>query len=134
MESFQDRSIQVGKKIRAYVNLHKQGWFSIVDMETGLVCGYAQSCLIKDAVFYVSDKGRERVRKSGRKLVHAWVRGIYMGSDIEKEECSNALQYNPYYHKGFTDQNGHVVEFAELALLKDKKVYVRDEEDEHRHL
>lgn len=126
MESLHGRSIKPGQKIKAYVNLHQQGRFSIVDVKTGLVCGYVENCLIEDAVFYVSDTGRERVRSSGRKLVHAWVRGIYVDSNIHFNGCTEPVEYNPYYHEQFTDKHGFAVYGAPLALLKDKKIYIEE--------
>ncbi|MED4068615.1 hypothetical protein [Priestia megaterium] len=125
MEIFKDRKLEVDQKVRVYVNLHKQGMFSIVDMKTGLVCCYARTCLIKDATFYVSESGREKVRKTKQKLVHAWVRGIFQGADLEPQEYNTEYQYNPYFHEGFTNSDGYIITEAPFAYMSNKKVFVR---------
>lgn len=131
MEAFQHRTLKPGQRVRVYVNLHKQGMFSIVDTKTGLVCAYAKSCLISDAIFFVSDKGREKVRKTGQKLVHAWVRGIFQEADLEQiEEYKEVYEYNPYHHEGFTNSEGRVINDAPFAIMADKKVYIRSSEND----
>lgn len=130
VEVFKDRKLEVGQKVRVYVNLHKQGMFSIVDMKTGLVCCYAKTCLIKDATFYVSESGREKVRKTKQKLVHAWVRGIFQEADLELHEYDTECQYNPYYHDGFTNNDGYIITEAPFAYMSNKKVYVRSESND----
>lgn len=124
MESFQGRTVKPGQKVRVYVNLHKQGMFSIVNMQTGLVCGYAKNCLVSQAVFFTSEKGREQVRRTRQKLVHAWVRGIFEGADLEQDEYEEAYEYNPYYHEGFTNADGRIIQDAAFAFLSDKKVFI----------
>lgn len=133
MERFKNRKLEVGQKVRVYVNLHKQGMFSIVDMKTGLVCCYAKKCLLKDATFYVSESGKEKVRKTKQKLVHAWVRGIFQGADLDLDDFETEFQYNPYYHEGFTNSDGHIITEAPIAYMSNKKVYVRrDQREKHK--
>lgn len=121
----QGRTIKPGMKVRVYVNLHKQGRFSVVDMKTGLVCGYTSSCLLKDAIFHVSESGRQKVLETKHKMVHAWVRGIYMGSELERpENTTKEVSYNPYTQERFMDAEGNIIETAEHAFFSNKKVYV----------
>ncbi|MGE7305689.1 hypothetical protein ACQKJG_17865 [Priestia megaterium] len=126
MEMLHDRTLEIGQKVRVYVNLHKQGRFSIVDTRSGLVCGYASSCLLEDAHFYVSPSGREKVRKTKHKMVHAWVRGIFKGADLEGEGFTEAVSYNPYKNETFIDSEGEDVHYAEQAYFTNKKVYLQE--------
>lgn len=125
MEMLHGRTIEPGQRVRVYVNLHKQGRFSVVDMKTGLVCGYTSSCLLKDAIFHVSESGRQKVIDTKTKMVHAWVRGTYVGSELERPETTKTeVKYNPYANKGFVDSDGTIIESADLAYFKDKKVFI----------
>jgi hypothetical protein len=125
LEMIHGRTIEPGQKVRVYVNLHKQGRFSIVDMKTGLVCGYASNCLLKDAIFHVSQSGRQKVIDTKAKLVHAWVRGIYLGSDLERpEQITSEVNYNPYVNNGFVNSESDVITNADLAYFTNKKVFI----------
>lgn len=126
MEVVKGRSIEIGQRVRVYVNLHKQGRFSIVDMKSGLVCCYVSNCLLENAIFHVSETGKDQVRKTKRKLVHAWVRGTYLGGDINRpQRLTKEIQYNPYYHDGFTDTKGHIIKEAAQAYFENKKVFIQ---------
>lgn len=125
MELVTGRKIEIGQRVRVYVNLHKQGRFSIVDMKTGLVCCYTSNCLLEDAVFHVSENGRKQVIKTKRKMVHAWVRGTYLGSDLEQPPTLNKeVVYNPYLHEGFVNTKGEIIKGAKQAYFTNKKVYM----------
>jgi hypothetical protein len=119
------RTIEKGDLVRVYVNLHQQGRFSVVNVKTGLVCGYATSLLLQDAVFHVSESGRLQVIETRCKKVHAWVKGVFLEDDIRRpSELTEEVKYNPYLHKGFTDTNGTIVTYANQAFLSDKQVYI----------
>jgi hypothetical protein len=127
LELVPGRTIEVGQKVRVYVNLHKQGRFSIVDMKTGLVCGYTSSCLLKDAIFHVSESGRQKVIDTKTKMVHAWVRGIFLGSDLEQpERTQKEVRYNPYLNEGFVNREGSIITTSELAYFTNKKVFIQE--------
>jgi hypothetical protein len=127
LELVPGRTIEVGQKVRVYVNLHKQGRFSIVDMKSGLVCAYTSNCLLKDAIFHVSPSGRQKVIDTKTKMVHAWVRGIYMGSDLKQPEITKEeVRYNPYLNEGFIDQKGIMVTNSNYAYFTNKKVFIEE--------
>lgn len=74
MTPVKNRTIDYGCRVKVYRNLHKKGrWYSI--MQFGLVVAHAQQLMLGDAVFKVSQAGRRRVLKTGRKNVHAFVTG-----------------------------------------------------------
>lgn len=71
----------VGRKVRIYRNLSPrykargQVVWSVMDDESGLVLGHATHVGLADATFRVSEAGRQRVLRTGRKAVHAVVVG-----------------------------------------------------------
>ena len=124
MEMVQGRTLVPGQRVRVYVNLHKQGRFSIVDLKTGLVCAYATSCLIEDATFHVSVTGREKVRREKRKMVHAWVRGVFKeGEGRKPTNLLTTVHYNPYENETFVS-NGNSVTTSNQAYFENKQVYI----------
>jgi hypothetical protein len=92
--------------VDVYWNLHRK-CFSIRSM--GLVVGHARSFVLSDARFKVSAKGRDRVRQTRRKEVHAVVRGtlvhwVGIGDDYEAltlDPDAGPVTYNPYTHDTF---------------------------------
>jgi hypothetical protein len=61
---------------------------------------------LTDVTFHVQPAGRERVRRTGRKNVHAYVKGDYdtvMINNLTNEELDNgrAITYNPYKYDSF---------------------------------
>lgn len=119
------RQVETGQKVKVYVNLHKQGRFSVADVKTGLVCGYTSNCLLKDPIFHVNENGRQCVLNQKRKMVHAWVRGLFVASDVDQpESLQKKVNYNPYHTEWFQDQDGCKVETASYAYFTNKKVYI----------
>ena len=94
------------EKVRVYWNLHKHKW-SVQSCKTGLVTDHKQHITLQDAKFVVRKGGQERVRKEGKKNVHAFAVGYIRNID-EKfiGMCDwDRVKYNPYtddyfMHKG----------------------------------
>ncbi len=86
---------------RVYRNLHRQLW-SIQGYVTGKgwrVVGHADSCVGTTGVkFVVNQTGRERVRREGRKNVHAFaeVGNIVRGIGNITYRYPTPIRYNPY--------------------------------------
>jgi len=79
-----------------------------------------------DPVFIVSKKGNERVRKEGRKNVHAVIHGTRMsGCDKDAQKSKNTksewyrITYNPYKHRDFVlaDDESKAVRSAIIATI-----------------
>lgn len=111
-------------RVRVYRNLHKH-CYSIVAMQgpdKGRVVAHANTVLLHDAVFKVSEKGRQRVLKEKRKNVHAFVVGEWKGPYPVLEEsvvkCLVPVTYNPYKYKDF------VTVGSERPVRKAKIVYL----------
>ena len=74
-------------RIRAYYNLHRK-CFSVQDYKTGLVIEHTDKLFMTNAMFVVRKSGNERVKKEGKKNVHAFVNGIRHDKSID----TNPLQ------------------------------------------
>lgn len=89
-------------RIRAYYNLHKK-CFSVQDYKTGKVVEHTNELYLSNALFVVRKSGNERVKKEGRKNVHAFVNGIrHSNSEDAPLGSSYQVSYNPhtmdYFH------------------------------------
>jgi len=102
-----------------YFNLHKNV-FSVKDVKTGLVAGdHKEMVIVKNAVFKVSEAGRQRVLIEGVKNVHAGVKGeLGVFSDVD---TANMVQvtYNPKKYDSFvTVDSFRPLKGAEMVLMR----------------
>lgn len=107
-------------KVDIYRNLHKDCYSirSRNPSDYGRVIGHTKLAVVVNATFPVRSKGRDLVRKTKRKNVHAFVRG-------DLSECAapvliqnrKPVTYNPYTHDGFMC-NGQIVTQADAVILK----------------
>lgn len=89
----------INKRVEVYFNLHKK-CYSVRDKKSRLVIAHLDSIALKDVVFKVSEKGRQRVLKEKRKNVHAVIEGTIC-CPVEIEALSTKVTYNPYKYKSF---------------------------------
>ena len=84
-------------RIRAYYNLHKK-CFSVQDYQSGLVIEHTDKLFVTNAMFVVRKSGNERVKKEGKKNVHAFVNGIRskLKQGMMPEFASYKVRYDPY--------------------------------------
>ena len=95
-------------KVDVYWNLHKNLW-SV--RHKGKVIAHMGSLALQDVTFRVQPAGRARVRKEGKKNVHAFASGTYNfpGSSellrsVNQDHSSvlvRRITYNPYQHESF---------------------------------
>jgi len=115
-------------KVAVYFNLHKKT-FSIKALEgdnKGKVIGYSDDVVVDNAVFKVSEAGRNRVLQEKRKNVHAYVIGE-LKSIIEAAICGEKITYNPYLYNSFvTAMNKTAVFNAKevFMICRDKKAQI----------
>ena len=97
-----------GDRVEVYRNLHN-GTFSI--RRNGKVVKHLENWMtlcLQDVKFAVQPAGREKVRREGKKNVHAYIRGTvikaeeYNFSETFKEKCDLWVTYNPYQDDTFT--------------------------------
>ena len=133
------------RRTKVYFNLHKKLW-SLKCMDSGPDYGrvkeHATAVHLLDVVPKVSDAGRERVRREGKKNVHAGLVGrLNSFSDTQRSidkayihrinnKRSNPtwreIIYNPYLHTSFVYKDDTTpFRGAREALLLDKRVFVR---------
>jgi hypothetical protein len=109
MSKLRNGKLNHGDRIEVYRNLHNDT-FSI--RRNGKVVKHLsnwQSLFLKDAKFAVQPAGREKVRREGKKNVHAFIRGTYIAPSTMpystsefKTKCSEWVTYNPYQNDHFT--------------------------------
>ena len=87
--------------VRVYWNLHKGCW-SVQDRKTGRVVKHVEACTLADVKFIVRPAGREKVRREGKKNVHAFAVGyIAQEQDIDSSAYHHKVSYNPYKNDFF---------------------------------
>ena len=88
-------------RVRVYRNLTRECWSIQEKTSKGWrVIGHQHHLILKDARFIVSKAGQARVRREGKKYVHAYVEGELV-SAIERPKSGRTIRYNPYFSDTF---------------------------------
>ncbi len=99
----------------------KQPLFSIRDVKTKKVIGHDTNIVIENAIFKVSEKGRQRVLKERKKNVHALIQGKLVHTTTTTQ--ANEVTYNPYKHSTFVyKDNLAPIYYSNLVVIKNKNV------------
>lgn len=120
IKGFKGRTFSMGDKVRVYRNLNNGKW-SILAM-TGeyknKVVGHLEELSLSDVRFIVSAAGQARVRREGRKNVHAYAQGVLssitaapFGVDVP------IVSYDPYGKDFFFRKDNENVKLEALQLL-----------------
>lgn len=107
-----------GERIKVARNLHRQRLS--IRRKDGKVAGYAQSLKLADVQFHVSEAGRQRCIREGKKNVHAFASGrLSVGPQpANRADIVIDVSYNPYRMGSFYDKaTGEPVEGAEALLI-----------------
>ncbi len=72
---FKDRRPDLGRPVYVYRNLNGDHSRPFSIKQGGLVVGHTNRMLLIDCRFIVSSAGQRRVRKTGAKNVHAYIKG-----------------------------------------------------------
>ena len=107
----------MGLRVRIYFDSTRKAW-SI--KYKGKVIGKALELCLTNVKFVASEKGRQRVLKSGRKNVHSYVEGVVTSPSLTEEVSTNrsVFSYNPYRgSKFFKVANGDPIEEAPFVSL-----------------
>ena len=109
MSKLRNGKLNHGDRIEVYRNLHNDT-FSI--RRNGKVVKHLanwQRIFLKDVKFAVQPAGREKVRREGKKNVHAFIRGTYLAPSTFPHttseftaKCTEWVTYNPYQNDHFT--------------------------------
>lgn len=122
-------------RVETYYNLHKQ---CLSYRPPGGRVKHAQSMILNDVTFAVQPAGREKVRREGRKNVHAFVRGdmswvsedYYQSMDDYTEEnmrrqAYRQITYNPYKYDSFVMADTHEpIHGATQVVVIGKNIYL----------
>ena len=119
--------------VDVYRNL-RNGMWSVKNRLTGLVIGWVSTCMVQDATLVVQPAGNQRVRDTGRKNVHAFVRGNLQLSYGDGIMASMGLYdpisitYDPYEYRTFVrikDESPiHKAPYVELHYQTGVTAYV----------
>lgn len=116
------------KTVRIYRNLHKKCLSVLHKTERGWrLWKHVDRIEIFNAVFKVSQAGRERVLREKRKNVHAFVEGSFSGITNVTSSNLRLVKYNPYVAGHFFDQEtGQPVKKASWAFVNQKGIMAID--------
>jgi len=117
----------IGLDVDVYFNLHKKCW-SVRDRKSRLVIAHAAQVVLSDVTFRVSAAGNARVRREGKKNVHAFARGTVVSiGTLFTIEGSVGVTYNPYKYTTFVNaDNERPVYGARLAGFSGRSVQALD--------
>lgn len=114
-------------RVFVYFNLHKR-LFSVRAAEgenRGKVIAHSPTVYLANAVFKVSEAGRQRVLREKRKNVHAGVQGVLLGLSDEKDTSGVPVTYNPYRFNTFVFSGSMEPVFAaDRVTLSDRLAWV----------
>lgn len=102
-QPFKGRTVRDGQRVEVYRNLHN-GLISIRDTKSKLVLGHCTGVQLTNALFKVSQKGRERVLREQRKNVHAFVKGR-LELTLDAFPANQEVTYNPYKYETFVNRD-----------------------------
>lgn len=93
-------------KVEVYFNLHKKclSVRSLEGHDKGRVIAHVDAINLFDATFAVQPAGRDKVRREGRKNVHAFVRGKWCDTVAGDALEAVGVTYNPYKYESFVNR------------------------------
>jgi len=121
-------------KYRLYWNLHKKKW-SLQDRQTGRVAHHVTAYTMYDAKFVVRPAGQAKVRREGKKNVHAFAVGTGgLRDGIATCLSGRPVTYNPYVNDTFVfaDTGEPVTEVQAISVYTENgkpKVYAIPKSD-----
>ena len=116
-----------------YYNLHKH-LFSMKHIKMNRVVDHAETVVLANCEFKVSEAGRKRVLKEKRKNVHAGVKGYLCRNDLCGFNLDDftEITYNPYKYSSFVvKKTQQPIGKAKLVILHKRKVYALGIERRH---
>lgn len=126
---FKDGFEKIAKSYFIYRNINKgkdKYVYSLRAKDTGRVEGHESELYLKDPKFSVGTKGRDRVKSTGVKNVHAGIRGEKITQVPETLEWKR-VTYDPKKHHGFINRETlEPITQADYASLTPEGVFVAD--------
>lgn len=105
-----------GRRVRVHWNVRRLCWSVLAKVgRSWKLLAHAASIDLENVRLTVHEGGRQRVLKTGRKNVHAWLEGDvtdFVG------KAKTAVRYNPRRDVAFVDDQGRPVRTAWYAVLR----------------
>lgn len=116
-------------RVETYFNLHKK---CLSYRPSGGKVQHAHTLLLNNVKFAVQPAGRDKVRREGKKNVHAFVRGeiAFVRHDISEDDgditvgtmerhCYRPITYNPYKYDSFVyaDSGKPIYATKQVAII-----------------
>ncbi len=102
--------LRPGMKVRVYRNLNRRSLFgpvySVMDCKTRLVIAHVTDIKLKEVKFVVSEAGKRRARKTGKRNVHAFIEGCIVTSIPSRNGSFIRVGYRPFDSLGFREMTG----------------------------
>ena len=113
--------IPEGTPVRVYRNLHRD-CLSVQARVNGAwrVVAHRDSVNLSNVTFKVSEAGRQRALREGRKNVHAFVVGSYVSSAWDErapDDTGTFISYNPRLAARFYKADGTLIDRAHVAVV-----------------
>lgn len=118
--SYKGRLVNLRRPVEVYRNLQGDGITYSV-RQSGLVVAHVQSIALDFVQFLVQPAGPKRVRRDGRKYVHAWVRGYV--SSRKPKAVGKRVSYDPYVQLTF-ECGGKPIFECERVSITESGVFV----------
>lgn len=114
----------MSERVRVYWDSTRNVW----SVKSGTkVVHKTNRLILRHVAFRVSERGRQRVLREGRKNVHAYCEGIVV-KYTPKVYRAHAVRYNPYERgEFFYEETKQGVFSAGWALLEDGRAYILEE-------
>lgn len=110
--------------VRVYRNLRDNCWSIQRKTSKGWRVWLRWDYVVLDNVSFVVNKaGQNRVRKEGKKYVHAFAYGTLMANTLGCKEKMVRVNYNPYDNDQFQTRHGDVYNANRVWLTNSGEVY-----------
>ena len=127
IEMVKNRTLTKFQEVEVYYHYRKK-MFSIRDKKTTLVLAHVHNVTLENCIFKVSESGRNRVRQTKQKNVHAWITGNFISANTEFINLKemNIAYYEPKTTDSFVDVNTHKkVQEASSVYCSGNRVHYR---------
>ena len=124
MKNLNGEPVLCKETVRVYRNLRDKCWSIQRKTPKGWRVWLRWDYVVLDDVHFVVEKsGQNRVRKEGKKYVHAYAYGTLMANTLGCNEKMVRVNYNPYKNDHFQTRNGDVYQANRVWLTHQGEVF-----------
>ena len=113
-------------RVAVYYNLHKSCWSvrALEGPDKGRIVAHEPRLTLTNCKMAVQPGGNAKVRREGRKTVHAFIRGDWTGADLFDSGAWERITYNPYKNTSFVSvADGREVSEAAVCVFTDERPF-----------